>query len=156
MISLNPAGVFNHYHVDCLREFSLGPNDRSQEIMSVTAGTIAAVCEHVKVGSPVTEAQRIAEEYVKGAGLWKYVWWVGGYSLGVGLSPDWVGHAYLDGAGFEVPTFEPGYVTNFECCLSSEPEGWSANYIDTLLMTERGLEILTTAPRAMTILEPGA
>ena len=41
VISLNPAGVFNHYHVDCLREFSLGPNDRSQEIMSVTAGTLA-------------------------------------------------------------------------------------------------------------------
>ncbi|HET7380237.1 MAG TPA: hypothetical protein VFJ24_09375, partial [Gaiellales bacterium] len=66
---------------------------------------------------------------------------------------------------FEQFTWEPGYVTNYENVLfgwyDSVPHpggrptargGYTASYMETLLMTEHGIEVLSKLPRALTVL----
>jgi hypothetical protein len=81
------------------------------------------------------------------------VWWVGGYALGVGLPPDWVGHTYLSNDAYERFTWEPGYVTNYENICFDREAGFTASYMETLLMTEEGIEILSSVPRELTVIE---
>ncbi len=77
------------------------------------------------------------------------VWWVGGYSLGLAFPPSWVGHTYLANDGLAEITWEPGYVSNFETVLVDAEAGFEAATIDTLVMTEAGLELLSELPRGL-------
>ena len=81
------------------------------------------------------------------------MWWVGGYALGVSLPPDWVGHTYLSNDAYEQFTWEPGYVTNYENILFDREAGFTASYMETLLMTETGIEILSRVPRTLQVIE---
>jgi hypothetical protein len=90
------------------------------------------------------------------------VWWVGGYALGIAMPPNWVGHTYLANDAFERFTWEPGYVTNYENILfgwdnhvphpDGRRTGYTASYMETLLMTESGIEVLSKLPRTLTVL----
>jgi ectoine hydrolase len=77
---------------------------------------------------------------------------VGGYALGLALPPDWVGHTYLGNDAYETFTWEPGYVTNYENILFDRERRITASYMETLLMTEDGIEILSRVPRGLTVL----
>lgn len=77
---------------------------------------------------------------------------MGGYALGLALPPDWVGHTYLSNDAYEQFTWEPGYVTNYENILFDPDEGITASYMETLLMTESGIEILSRVPRGLTVI----
>ena len=81
------------------------------------------------------------------------VWWVGGYALGISVPPNWVGHTYLSNDAFEQFTWEPGYVTNYENILFGREGRFTASYMETLLMTEQGIEILSTVPRELLLVE---
>src|SRR5207237_4953421 len=84
------------------------------------------------------------------------VWWVGGYALGIALPPNWVGHTYLSNDAFEPFTWEPGYVTNYEnvlfgwdnhvCQPDERRTGYTPSYMETLLMTEHRLQVLSQVP----------
>ena len=103
-------------------------------------------------GDPLDVAQRIAEEYVFSRFPREQVWWVGGYALGISVPPDWVGHTYLSNDAFEQFTWEPGYVTNYENILFGREGAFTASYMETLLMTEGGIEILSSRPRGLTVI----
>ena len=79
------------------------------------------------------------------------MWWVGGYALGIAMPPNWVGHTYLANDAYEEFTWEPGYVTNYENILFDRDAGFTASYMETLLMTESGIEPLSSRPRTLTI-----
>ena len=104
-------------------------------------------------GDPLDVAIRAAEEHVHARYAPEQVWWIGGYALGVALPPNWVGHTYLNNAAFEQFTWEPGYVTNYENILFDREQGFTASYMETLLMTETGIEVLSEVPRTLTLVE---
>src|SRR5262249_25048525 len=79
------------------------------------------------------------------------VWWVGGYALGIAVPPSWVGHTYLSNDAFESFTWEPGYVTNYENILFDRDRGFTASYMETLVMTESGIEALSRHPRELAV-----
>jgi hypothetical protein len=74
---------------------------------------------------------------------------VGGYSLGIGLPPSWVGHTYLANDGLSKVTWQPGYVSNYETVMVDQEGGFEAASIDTIVMTEDGLEMLSELPRGI-------
>ena len=80
------------------------------------------------------------------------VWWVGGYALGIAFPPSWVGHTYIANDAYEKFTWEPGYVTNYENIVFDAEAGITASYMETLMMTETGIEILSRLPRTLTLL----
>jgi hypothetical protein len=96
--------------------------------------------------------QRLMDQAVEAADLREYVWWVGGYVLGISMPPDWVGHIYLnDEEGFEAGVFAPGFVANWEIQLWDLDTHEGVGVIDTMIMTEQGIEIPARHPATLTV-----
>jgi Xaa-Pro aminopeptidase len=150
---VDACGVFNRYHVDVCRTFAIArDHPQARAILDVTAGSVDAVRAAVRPGDPLDVAQRVAEDYVYSRFPREQVWWVGGYALGIAMPPNWVGHTYLANDAFEEFTWEPGYVTNYENVLFDRDAGFTASYMETLLMTDSGVEPLSKVPRTLTVL----
>lgn len=150
---VDTCGVYDRYHADLCRTFAIGgDNAAARSILEVTAESVEEVRRAVRPGDPLDVAQRVAEDYVFARFPRERVWWVGGYALGIAVPPDWVGHTYLSNDAYERFTWEPGYVTNYENILFDPDEGITASYMETLLMTEDGIEILSRVPRGLTVI----
>ena len=128
----------------------------------MTGQSVEEVRKAVNPGDPLDVAQRAAEDFVFSRFPREQVWWVGGYALGIAMAPNWVGHTYLSNDAFEQFTWEPGYVTNYENVLfglyndvphpDAARAGYTASYMETLLMTESGIEVLSQRPRTLTVI----
>jgi Xaa-Pro aminopeptidase len=150
---VDSCGVYNRYHVDLCRTFAIGEDSpAARAILDVTSQSVVEVQKTVKPGDPLDVAQRVAQEFVYSRFSRENVWWVGGYALGIALPPDWVGHTYLSNDAYEQFTWEPGYVTNYENILFDRERQFTASYMETLLMTEQGIEILSRVPRTLTVI----
>ena len=150
---IDACGVYNRYHVDVCRTYAIGQdNAQVREILDYTAQSVEKVREAVRPGDPLEVAQRIAEEHVFARFSPDQVWWVGGYALGIAFPPSWVGHTYIANDAYERFTWEPGYVTNYENIVFDAEAGITASYMETLMMTETGIEILSRLPRTLTLL----
>jgi Xaa-Pro aminopeptidase len=122
--------------------------------MSRSAACIDAIQAEVGLGDPMSAVETVAQAYIDAAGLRPYVWWVGGYSLGIGLPPDWCGNHWLKPRlALADRPLEPGMVFNLENQFDvweGWPGGTGAAYIETFLVTEQGLEVLSSLPRGLT------
>jgi Xaa-Pro aminopeptidase len=149
---VDACGVVNRYHADLCRTVAIGrDHPEARAILEQTAESVEAVKQAVGPGDPLDVAQRVAEDYVFSRFPREQVWWVGGYALGIAVPPNWVGHTYLSNDAFEKFTWEPGYVTNYENILFDRDKGFTASYMETLLMTETGIETLSKMPRTLTV-----
>ena len=156
LVFIDFCGCYDRYHVNLNRTFALGePDPRWTKLMDESAGCIDAIVAEIAPGDPLSKADEIGNAYIDAAGLRKYVWWVGGYSLGIAQPPDWCGRHWLKPhEEAAARNFEPGVVVNFENQFDvweNWPGGSGAAYIDTLLMTESGLEVLSILPRNLVV-----
>ena len=156
LVFIDFCGCYDRYHVNLNRTFALGePDPRWTKLMDESAGCIDEIVAGIALGDPLSKADEIGNAYIDAAGLRKYAWWVGGYSLGIAMPPDWCGRHWLrplDEAADRA--FEPGVVVNFENQFDvweDWPGGSGAAYIDSLLMTDSGLEVLSTLPRSLVV-----
>jgi Xaa-Pro aminopeptidase len=123
--------------------------------MDKSAGCIDAIVEAIRPGDMYGKVQEVADAYIDSVGLRQYVWYVGGYSLGIAVPPDWVG-AHRPQATDATPDrpLEAGMVFNFENQFDvweDWPGGSGAAYIETFLMTDDGLEVLSRLPRNLVV-----
>ena len=156
LVFLDFCGCYDRYHVNINRTFSLGePDPRWTGLMDKSAGCIDAILDQAKLGEPLSAIDTIAQRYIDEAGLRKYVWWVGGYALGIGIPPDWCGNHWLS-PRFDITdrALEPGMVFNLENQFDvweDWPGGSGAAYIETFLATEDGLEVMSKHPRTLVV-----
>ncbi|MBT7613341.1 MAG: aminopeptidase P family protein, partial [Rhodospirillaceae bacterium] len=156
LIFVDFCGCLHRYHVNVNRTFSLGePDPRWTTLMDNSAGCVDAVTGGVKVGDPLSKVQEVADAYTDKVGLRDYVWFVGGYSLGIAMPPDWCGSHWVaprENLGDRVIT--PGQVFNLENQFDvweDWPGGSGAAWIDSFLVTENGLEVLSRLPRNLVV-----
>jgi Xaa-Pro aminopeptidase len=149
---VDACGVVDRYHADLCRTVAIGrDHPEARAILEQTAASVEEVRRAVRPGDPLDVAQRVAEEYVFSRFPPEQVWWVGGYALGIAVPPSWVGHTYISNDAFESFTWEPGYVTNYENVLFDRERGFTASYMETLLMTADGIETLSRHPRELAV-----
>ncbi len=156
LVFIDFCGCYDRYHVNLNRTFALGePDPRWTKLMDESAGCIDAIVAEISVGDPLSKADELGNAYIDAAGLRKYVWWVGGYSLGIAQPPDWCGRHWLkpleEAAARD---FEAGVVVNFENQFDvweAGPGGSGVAYVESLLMTDEGLEVLSTLPRNLVV-----
>jgi Xaa-Pro aminopeptidase len=149
---VDACGVFKRYHADLCRTVAVGrDHPEARRILEHTARSVEEVRRAVRPGDPLDVAQRVAEDWVFSKIPREQVWWVGGYALGIAVPPSWVGHTYLSNDAFETFTWEPGYVTNYENIVFDRERGFTASYMETLLMTEEGIETLSRHPRELAV-----
>jgi len=155
LVHIDFCGCYDRYHVNLNRTFSLGePDPRWTKLIDVSAGCIDAIIAEISTGDPLCKADKIGNAYIDAAGLRKYVWWVGGYSLGIAQPPDWCGRYWMNREENAERYFEPGIVVNFENQFDvweNWPGGSGASYVDSMLMTDAGLEVLSTLPRNIVV-----
>jgi len=152
VVYIDYCAVVDRYHVDLCRTLAVGADHpQARAILDVTSESVVEVQKAVRPGDPLDVAQRVAEDFVYSRFPREQVWWVGGYALGIALPPDWVGHTYLSNDAYEQFTWEPGYVTNYENILFDRDAGFTASYMETLVMTETGIEVLSSVPRTLTV-----
>jgi Xaa-Pro aminopeptidase len=150
VVAVDACAVVDRYHANLARTFGLGgASSRARELIALAAGSLGELQRNARIGDAPEHAAAAAERYVLERIPAEQVWWIGGYALGLGLPPSWVGHTYLANDGLERCTLEPGYVSNFENVLVDRDEGFAAVTIDTLVVTETGIEALSTIPREL-------
>ncbi len=152
LVHIDFCAALHRYHVNLSRTFAVGnPDPRWLDLMARTAGCMDAIMAEVKPGQSMARIQEVADAYTDAAGLRPYVWLIGGYTLGIAMPPDWVGrHRPAPREDVPVPRLEPGIVMNYENqfdVFEGWPGGTGAGIIDTLLVTEDGLEVLSALPR---------
>ena len=156
LVFVDFCGCLHRYHVNVNRTFSLGePDRRWTQMMDTSAGCTPAVVDAIKVGDPLSKVQAVADAYIDAAGLRQYVWFVGGYSLGIAMPPDWCGSHWLKPRPeLGERTVTPGQVFNLENQFDvwdNWPGGSGAAWIDSFLVTESGLEVLSRHPRNLVV-----
>lgn len=156
LVFVDFCGCLHRYHVNVNRTFSLGePDQRWTTLMDNSAGCVDAVLKGVKVGDNLSKVQEVADAYTDKVGLRDYVWFVGGYSLGIAVPPDWCGSHWVaprENLGDRVIT--PGQVFNLENQFDvweDWPGGSGAAWIDSFVVTEDGLEVLSRLPRNLVV-----
>jgi Xaa-Pro aminopeptidase len=150
VVAVDCCAVVDRYHANLGRTFSLGsPNPRAARLLALAADSILELQRLARLGEGPETAAAAAERFVRERIAAKHVWWVGGYALGIAMPPNWVGHTYLANDGVERCRWDPGYVSNFENVFIDAEEGFEAGTIDTVLMTDTGLEVLSSIPRVL-------
>ncbi|MBS1678487.1 MAG: aminopeptidase P family protein [Actinobacteria bacterium] len=149
-VSIDCCGVIDRYHANLCRTFALGePDPEAAFLLDAAAGSVGELQRLARLGEGPEVAAAAAERWVHDRVPSEKVWWVGGYSLGIALPPSWVGHTYLANDGLSKVTWEPGYVSNYETVLVDPKAKFEACAIDTIVMTEDGLEVLSELPRGL-------
>ena len=156
LVFVDFCASFHRYHVNLNRTFSVGePDPRWRAMMEKAAGCIDAIVGGVRPGGMWSRVQELGDRHTDENGLRPYVWFIGGYSLGIAVPPDWVGaHAPRPSAEHPDRVLEPGTVFNFENQFDvweNWPGGSGAAYIETLLMTETGLTVLSSLRRDLVV-----
>jgi Xaa-Pro aminopeptidase len=150
VVSVDVCGVADRYHANVSRTFALGAaSPLARAMLEQAAGSVDALVGAARPGEGPEAAAAAADRHVRERIAPERIWWVGGYALGLALPPSWVGHTYLANDGPERCLLLPGYVSNFETVLFDEGEGFAAGFIDTVVMTEDGLEALSRLPRTL-------
>ena len=156
LVFVDFCSSLHRYHVNLNRTFSLGAADRRWiDLMRASAGCIDAITAAVKPGDPWSKVAEIGDRYLEEKDLKKYLWWAGGYALGIAVPPDWVGSFFAEPRE-DVPDqpLQPGMVFNYENQFDvweDWPGGSGAAYIETLLVTDRGLMVLSALPRGLVV-----
>jgi Xaa-Pro aminopeptidase len=149
-VAVDCCAVVNRYHANLARTFALGtPNLRAREILELASGSILELQRAARLGEGPESAAADADRYVRERVAAANIWWVGGYSLGIAMPPSWVGHAYLANDGPLRCRLSAGYVSNYETVFIDREEGFEAACIDTVVMTDAGLEVLSSLPRGL-------
>ena len=154
LVFVDFCGCYDRYHVNINRTFSVGePDPRWTDLMTKAAGCIDTILSEVKLGDPLSKVDAVAQRYTDEAGIRKYVWWVGGYAQEIAVAPDWCGNHWLN-PRFDIgdPPIQPGMVFNLENefdVWENWPGGSGCAYIESLLVTENGLEVLSKLPRTL-------
>jgi Xaa-Pro aminopeptidase len=160
VVHIDFSASLHRYHVNLSRSFAVGDTDqRWHDLFNRSAGCSDAIVKGVKPGDPFSRVQEAADAFIAQSGVdrAKFEWFIGGYTLGIAFPPDWV-HRHRPNP-FEPaddPIMRPGMVFNFEVqydVFEGWPGGSGAGWIDSYLMTDKGLEILTEMPRNLIVVD---
>jgi len=154
LVFVDFCSSLHRYHVNLNRTFSLGRADpRWNNLMRASAGCMDAITAAVKPGDLWSKVAQVGDRYLEEKDLKKYLWWAGGYALGIAVPPDWVGSFFAEPReDVADQPLQPGMVFNYENQFDvweNWPGGSGAAYIETLLVTDSGLEMLSTLPRTL-------
>ncbi len=154
-VNVDVCGVYNRYHANAARAFYVGEPPRDvADYHEKAAGVFDVIADILRPNLPIAELVTRAREYYDEVGIWADAGWVGGYELGIGFPPDWVGNFVYEMSDTDSErVFEPNTVVNFESQFFAPRLSGITYYICTLLFKEDTAELPCKSPRSLTVLE---
>ncbi len=154
-VNVDVCGVYWRYHANAARSFYLGePPADVRDYHARSAGVFDVIEGLLRPGLGVGELVRETRRYYDEAGIWPDAGWVGGYELGIGFPPDWVGNFVYEMSHADSDViFEPGTCVNFESQFFSPRMAGITYYIDTLLFKEDAAGLPIRYPRRLTVID---
>ena len=134
-VNVDVSGVYERYHCNAARAFHVGePAKDVLEFHRKSVGVFDVIAKMLRPNLPVAELVTRTRAYYEEQGIWTDAGWVGGYELGIGFPPDWVGNFVYEMTDTESERiFEPGTIVNFESQFFSPRLSGITYYIDSLL-----------------------
>ncbi len=154
-VNVDVCGVYWRYHANAARSFYVGePPPDVLDYHDKSCGVFDAIAKILNPGLSVADLVTTARDYYDEVGIWSDAGWVGGYELGIGFPPDWVGNfVYEMSHGDSEHVFEARTCVNFESQFFSPRLSGITYYIDTLLFKEDVAEMPIKAPRRLVVLD---
>ncbi|MBT3557096.1 MAG: aminopeptidase P family protein [Rhodospirillales bacterium] len=154
-VNVDVCGVFNRYHANAARVFHVGePAKDVLDFHNKSAGVFKVIADMLRPNLPLRELVTKTREYYEEVGIWDDAGWVGGYELGIGFPPDWVGNFVYEMSDTDSDhIFEPGTVVNFETQFFSPRMSGITYYIDTLMFKKDTATQPCKSPLEMVVLD---
>lgn len=155
LVNFDCCAVYNRYHSNIARTFSLGePDPDVADVMAKAAGAFDIILKMARPGVRIQKVCDALKSYYKEEGIWGEQWWTGGYELGAAFPPDWVGPmAYDVEADNGEATFEEGMVLNYESDFYFPRASGMTVFIDTYLFDRGRVEIPHATPIELLVVE---
>jgi Xaa-Pro dipeptidase len=154
-VNIDVSGVYWRYHANAARSFYVGePPADVLDYHNKSSSVFNVIADMLRPGLTVGELVSTTREYYEDVGIWSDAGWVGGYELGIGFPPDWVGNfVYEMSHGDSDKVFEPGTCVNFESQFFSPRMSGITYYICTLLFTQDDAKLPIKAPRQLVVID---
>jgi len=154
-VNVDVCGVYWRYHANAARSFYVGePPKDVIDYHNKSSGVFDVIADLIRPGLSVGELVSRIREYYDEVGIWSDAGWVGGYELGIGFPPDWVGNFVYEMTDSDSGIiFEPGTCVNFESQFFSPRMAGITYYICTLLFKEDIAELPIKTPRQLVVIE---
>jgi len=155
IINIDLCGVFHRYHSNVARCFSIGePDAVVREGVDRTNRVFDATFKAMKPGVRVLEFLDAGKAVAEAEGIWRDAWWYGGYELGIGFPPDWVGNFVYDHRSAKADdTLEPGFVGNHEFNFYLPDCRGIRELIDTFEVTDSEVRWLHNFPKDLVVVD---
>jgi len=142
------SGVYNRYYAPLMSGAVVGRASSEIENMAVVClEALHAAIDAVKPGGTSAEVDRAARAVIVRAGLWENYRKRAGYSVGIGFSA-WVEGAIASLKEDDPTILRPGMAFHIPIALRLYGEA-GLGFSHTVLVTETGVEPLTSAPRQL-------
>jgi Xaa-Pro dipeptidase len=153
-LNIDVCGVYNRYHSDNARTFSIGePDPEIAKLVALSAEAFAIIDQTAKPGLPLNDLMKPLEDHYKAAGIWGSQRWTGGYELGCAVPPDWVGSFdYTVGEDSGDAVLEPGLVVNYESNFYLPGRPGMSMLIDTLVVDEESAGLVHHIPHQIIVI----
>jgi Xaa-Pro dipeptidase len=151
-VFLELSGCVKRYHAPMGRLVFLGPPPASDRTMAkVCLAAFDAVLEALRPGARAREVYAAWQCVVDGAGLGHYRRHHCGYLVGIGFPPSWTGGNRVTGLRHDSDlAIQAGMAFHILSWLMGTGQG--DHFVsDTVLLTDHGPEVLTTAPRDLLV-----
>ena len=154
-VNVDVCGVYWRYHANAARSFYVGePPPDVLDYHDKSSGVFDVIAKILKPGLSVADLVTTTRDYYDEVGIWSDAGWVGGYELGIGFPPDWVGNFVYEMSHTDTEhVFSPRTCVNFESQFFSPRMSGITYYIDTLLFKEDVAEMPIQAPRRLVVID---
>jgi Xaa-Pro aminopeptidase len=154
IVNVDLCGVFNRYHSNMARTFSVGkPHREVEDVVNKSAASFETLKELLVPNLMVTDLLRRMEAYYSEKGILKDKMWFGGYELGISFPPDWVGAFVYDSTlDLSGRRFLPGTVVNYESNFYLPEKAGGSLLINTIVFREKSAKMLGNTPNELIVL----
>jgi Xaa-Pro aminopeptidase len=153
-VNVDVCGVYNRYHCNAARSFYVGQPPREVvEFYEQAAGAMDLLEGLIRPNLRVGDLVKTLKAYYEDQEIWESASWVGGYELGIGFPPDWVGNFVYEMSHEDSNVqFEPGTAVNFESVFYAPRMAGLTYLIETLLFKADSAEIASRMPRGLQVI----
>jgi Xaa-Pro dipeptidase len=124
------------------------------EYHAKSSGVFDVIAYILQPGLTVAKLVQTTRQYYDEVGIWSDAGWVGGYELGIGFPPDWVGNFVYEMSDTNSEReFVAGTCVNFESQFFSPRMAGITYYICTLLFKEDVALLPVKAPRQLVVID---